>query len=161
MVPKNWLFFLSRSPTHHSFIFDLRFFYELKHKVRLSKTVCGILHFQFRFVFIKVYICVQQDAWKLWLLDVIIPFKINPIQDGHFRGYSRMEGGKFAPLTKICQLYPTVMKLGTVIPYLKKIQKIYQSRCTPLSSADISIFSPEIIKFCHIKKYRYRVHFDT
>ena len=104
MVPKNWLFFLPRSPTHHNFSFDLRFFYELKHKVRLSKTVCGILHFQFRFVFIKVYICVQQDAWKLWLLDVIIPFKINPIQDGHFRGYSRMEGGKFAPLTKICQI---------------------------------------------------------
>ena len=46
---------------------------------------------------------------------------INPIQDGHFQGCSRME----APLPKICHTYPTMMELGTVIPYLKKIQKIY------------------------------------
>ena len=64
---KNALFFLSRAPTHHSFTFNLRFLYELKHKVHLSKTVCGIFHFQFRFVFIKVYIFVQQNAWILWL----------------------------------------------------------------------------------------------
>ena len=55
--------FFSRAPTHHSFSFNLRFLYELKlHlyqlKVRLYKTVCGILHFRFRFVFIKVYILV-------------------------------------------------------------------------------------------------------
>ena len=30
----------------------------------------------------------------------------------------------------------------------------------PLSSADISFYSPEISKFCYIKKYRYRSHFD-
>ena len=30
----------------------------------------------------------------------------------------------------------------------------------PLSSADISIFLPEISKFCYIKKYRYRLDFD-
>ena len=59
---KNAFFFLSRAPTHHSFAFDLRFLYELKHKVRLSKTVCEIFHFRFRFVFIKVYIFVQQNA---------------------------------------------------------------------------------------------------
>ena len=29
-----------------------------------------------------------------------------------------------------------------------------------LSSADISIFSPEISKFCYIRKYKYRLHFD-
>ena len=28
--------------------------------------------------------------------------------------------------------YPTMMKLDTVIPYLKKIQKIFESRDTPL-----------------------------
>ena len=42
----------------------------------------------------------------------------------------------------------------------KEDPKIYQSRNT-LSSADISIFSSEISKFCYIKKYRYRLHFDT
>ena len=40
---KNVLFFLSRAPTHHSFTFNLRFLYELKHKVCLSKAVCGII----------------------------------------------------------------------------------------------------------------------
>ena len=39
-------------------------------------------------------------------------------------------GGQKAtpPIPKICQTYPTMMKLGTVIPYLKKIyEKIYES----------------------------------
>ena len=56
---------------------------------------------------------------------------INPIQDGFFRGCSRMRGQK-GPLPKICHTYPTMMKLGTVIPYPKKIQKICESRDTPL-----------------------------
>ena len=30
-----------------------------------------------------------------------------------------------------------------------------------MSSAEISIFLPEINNFCYIKKYRYRLHFDT
>ena len=37
-----------------------------------------------------------------------------------------------APLPIICHTYPTIMKLGTVIPYPKKIQKIYESRETLL-----------------------------
>ena len=57
--------FHSRAPTHHSFTFNLRFLYELKHKVHLSKTMSGIFHFRFRFVFIKVYIFVPQNAWTL------------------------------------------------------------------------------------------------
>ena len=64
---KNSLLFLLRAPTHHSFTFNLRFLYELKYKVRLSKTVCGIFYFRFRFVFIKVYIFAQQNAWTLLL----------------------------------------------------------------------------------------------
>ena len=64
---KNALLFLSRAPTHHSFTFNLRFLYELKHKVHLSEAVRGIFHFQFRFVYIKVYIFVQQNAWTLSL----------------------------------------------------------------------------------------------
>ena len=37
---------------------------------------------------------------------------------------------KVPPLLKICHTYPTMMKLGTVISYLKKIQEIYKSRDT-------------------------------
>ena len=48
--------FITVLPSH------LRFFYELKLKVLLSKTVCGIFHFRFRAAFIKVYIFVQQNA---------------------------------------------------------------------------------------------------
>ena len=58
---------------------------------------------------------------------------INPIQDGPFRGCSRIKA---------------------VIPYLKKIQKHINLVTHPLSSADISIFLLEISKFCYIKKYR-------
>ena len=62
---KNALFFLSRAPTHRSFTFNLRFMYELKHKVSVSKTICGIFYFQFRFIFIKVYIFVKQNTSTL------------------------------------------------------------------------------------------------
>ena len=53
-----------------------------------------------------------------------------PIQDGLFGGSSRMMGGGvlFGPHPKICHIYPTMMKLGTVIPYLRRIQKIHKSR---------------------------------
>ena len=62
---KNALFFFSRVPTHYSFIFNLLFLFELKHKGRSSKTVFGVFHFLFRFVFSKAYIFVQQNAWTL------------------------------------------------------------------------------------------------
>ena len=42
-----------------------------------------------------------------------------------FFGAAHGCGGAFLPpLPKICHAYPTMVKLGTVIPYLKKIQKI-------------------------------------
>ena len=75
-------FFLSRAPTHHRFTFNLRFLYELKHKVLLSKTVCGIFHFQFHFVLTKVFIFVQQNTWTFWLQNATIPFKTKIIENG-------------------------------------------------------------------------------
>ena len=36
-----------------------------------------------------------------------------------------------SPLPNIFQTYPTMIKLGTVVPYLNKIQKINESRDTP------------------------------
>ena len=41
---KNTLFILSEASIHHSFTFNLGLLYEMKLKVRLSKTVCGIFH---------------------------------------------------------------------------------------------------------------------
>ena len=89
----------------------------------------------------------------------------NSIQDGLLAWLLTDGSGKKAfPLSKICHTYPTMMKLSTVTPYPKKIQNICGSRDVsqnPLSSADISIFSPELGKICYIKKYRYRLYFDT
>ena len=45
-------------------------------------------------------------------------------------------GGQKAPLPKICHTYPTIMKFGTVIPYLKKIQKYMNYVTHTQTSAD-------------------------
>ena len=68
------------------------------------------------------------DSRKIFFDDI----KINPIQDGLFRGCSRMHGWpkRTSPLPKICHIYLAIMKLGTVIRYLKKIKKVYESRDT-------------------------------
>ena len=94
----------------------------------------------------------------------------NPIQDRPFRSCSRMkgEGGGgcknllhiiWAPLPKICHIYLTMMKLGTGIPYLKRSQNYINHVTHHLSSANISIFSPEMNHFCYIKNYRCTLHF--
>ena len=80
---KNAFFFLSWAPSHHSFTFNLRFLYQLKLKVRLSKTVGRIFHFQFCFDFIKVCIFVPQNVWTLWLENTIISFKIEITEKPH------------------------------------------------------------------------------
>ena len=49
-----------------------------------------------------------------------------------FEAVHGLGGTKKASLLKICFTYRTMMTLGTVIPYPKKIQKIYKSRDTPL-----------------------------
>ena len=62
-VTKNALSFLLRAPAHHSFNFNLLFICELKHKVHLSISVCGISHLQFRLM--KLYIFVQKKTWAI------------------------------------------------------------------------------------------------
>ena len=86
------------------------------------------------------------------MFDKVVNTPLNPIQDGLFPGCSRMWGGEgggafWFPLPKIRHTYPTMMKLGTVIPYLRKMQKCINHVTHSSSSADIRIFSPEISKF--------------
>ena len=66
------------------------------------------------------------------LIYYIFHSALKPIQDGLFRGCSRMGGQKGPTLAKICHTYPTMMKLDTIIPYLKKIQNIYNTHDAPL-----------------------------
>ena len=68
---------------------------------------------------------------------------------------TQLRVGFFGP----AHTYPTMKRLGTVISYPKKIQNIYELRDTPLISADISILSSEINKFCYIKKCRFILTF--
>ena len=52
------------------------------------------------------------------------------------------------PFPKISHTHPTMMKLGTVIPYLKMIQKVNKSRAIPLGVLErLSIFIQPIITF--------------
>ena len=75
--------------------------------------------------------CLLDRLYKLFLPYLyFFGIYFNPIQDGLFWGLFTNGGGGgfFAPSPKIRHTYPTVMKLGTVIPYLRKIQKMYKSR---------------------------------
>ena len=83
------------------------------------------------------------------------------MQNGSFGGCSRMGGGQQGHLPKTCHTYSTLKKLGTVIPYLKKVQKIIAHVTHPFSSADISMSSPKISNFCYIKKCGYGSHFKN
>ena len=85
-----------------------------------SKTLQQILHWRYCFMVVDKVHCCYCNSY------------VNPIQDGLFRGCSRMGRAFLAPLPKIPHTYPTMMKLGTVIPYLRKIQKMYKSRDTSL-----------------------------
>ena len=45
-------------------------------------------------------------------------------------GGAKIPPPKKSPLLKICHIYPARMELGTLIAYLKKIKKSYESRDT-------------------------------
>ena len=64
---------------------------------------------------------------KITLLLLLTLFRMGFLRAAH--GWGR---GFLGPLPKIRHTCPTIMKLGTVIPYLRKIQKMYKSRDTSL-----------------------------
>ena len=89
---------------------------------------------------------------------VLTPFRMGLFGDAYrFRGAKR----PLPPLPRICQTYPRMLKLGTVVSYLKKIEKYINHLAHRMSSADISISSLEINNFCYIMKYKYRLHLNT
>ena len=64
---------------------------------------------------------------KITLLLLLTLFRMGFLRAAH--GWGR---GFLGPLPKIRHTCPTIMKLGTVIPYLSKIQKMYKSHDTSL-----------------------------
>ena len=75
-------------------------------------------------------------------------------------GCSSMGGTKKAPFLKSVTHILQWWNLAQLYLTQRRSKKYMNHVTHPLSSADISIFSPEISKFCYIKKYRYRLHFD-
>ena len=113
-----------------------------------------------------IKLCFEQISGEQDLISVkfIIEkfYHINPIQDGLFRCYSRMGGGQKGPhsiksVTHILQWW----NLAQLYLSQRRSKKYMNHVTHPLSSANISIFPPEISKFYYIKKYSYRSHFDT
>ena len=80
---------------------------------------------------------------------------------GLFGAAHGWKGQKGSPLSKICHTSYNA-EIWHSYTLLKEDPKKYMNHVThPLSYADISIFLPEISKFCYIRKYKYRLHFDT
>ena len=80
-VTNNWLF-ISRAPTYHSFTSILRFLYEPKHQVRLSKSMYEI--FQFDYVsFLLKFIFYLTKSMHYLTLKRHIPFKTKIIKKSH------------------------------------------------------------------------------
>ena len=102
----------------------MRFLYELNHKVYLSETVYGIFHFRFRFVFIEVYIIVQQNACILWLQIVVIPFKIKVIEKPNTQICS--QASDFEVATKIFKVQWYLRELE--LPKTDLVTKFFKSR---------------------------------
>ena len=65
------------------------------------------------------------------------------------------------PLCKIHHTYPTMMKLGTVIPYLRKIQKMYKSHDTSLEFCWHQHFFTRNQQILLHQEITHRLDFDT
>ena len=65
------------------------------------------------------------------------------------------EAKKKKTLPKMCHTYPIMMKLGTLIPYLKKFQKPYKSHDVQLEFCCRQHFLPKISQFCYIMLYQF------
>ena len=69
------------------------------------------------------------------LIHFYVIYLLKPYSGWAFSGLLTDEGrgqGKKTPHPKICHTNLTMMKLGTVIPYLKKVQKTYESHDTSI-----------------------------
>ena len=124
-------------------------------------------------IILSLFICTNVKSTQCSLFDLLFVLEfwkgegelsqITLFRVGLFGGCSWTGGGgmqKDSSLLKICHTYPTMKKFGTVMLYLRKIQKYINQVTHSLISTDVSIYLLEISNFCYIKKYRYRLHFD-
>ena len=85
------------------------------------------------------------------MICIFFPFQsFSAIQNEPCWGCSLIELQK-APFPKIFHTYRTIMKLFTVVPYLKKIQNYMDGVTYSMNSAEISIFEPKKTNFFYMK----------
>ena len=115
------------------------------------RDILNFFPFQSFFFFLIAFILDKQErvvgllttcASSQWLLSISFSVRLLYCTDSiaKYKWYPEVVsrrgrgggGGKKAPLSKLFQTYPTMMKLGTFISYLKKIQKAYESHGTYL-----------------------------
>ena len=97
-----------------------------------------------------------QELWRETVKPAFIP-----IQDGLFPGCSWMGWWKRPPSIKSVTHILQWWNLAELYLSQRRFKKYMNHVTNSLRSADISIFSPEISKFCYIKKFKYTLHFDT
>ena len=100
-------------------------------------------------------ICRKLRIWSHLLKKSLTLFRMG------FFGAARRWGGakKATPLENLSRIsYNDETSHSYTLP--KEVPKTIWITRQTLCSADISIFLPEISKFCHIKKYKYRFHLD-
>ena len=108
--------------------------------------------------FLKIFFLVFVNSSQALCIR---PPYFNPIQDGLF-GAAHGWGRQKIPLPKISDTM-NILQWSNLewLYFTQRRSKIYVNHVTHLlSSACIIIFLLEISKFCYIKKYRYRLHFE-
>ena len=101
----------------------------------VNKNEWSKIHFCWYFGPFPETIFIIKNVYALFTMlvnktvSVLTLFRMGVFRAAHGWGEGG-KGGRPPPFLKYVT-YPTMMKLGTVIPYLKKIQKIYESHDTP------------------------------
>ena len=110
----------------------------------------------FTVLIITLAICFISE--QLWVKFLLTLFRV-----GIFKAVQGWGGGggKKVYLPIIYHTYPAMMNLAELYFTQRRTKKYMNQVTHHFSSADISIFSPKITKFCCIKKRRYRLSFDT
>ena len=145
----------------HYFIHFLLIFKIVKNLQCIPEPVAGDIVGTFKNLYL-IHFKNRYQRFNYYFNDIDIAFGALPFS---YSVLTLLKMGLFglqkAPLPKICHTYSTMIKVGTGIPCLEKIQKSFKSYDTPhLSSADTSIF-PGMRNFCYFKKYRDGFHFNT
>ena len=100
---------------------------------------------------------VQNDNWVALGLPILTLFRMGFFGAAHGWGEPKSHPPSLISVTHILQWWNLAQLYLTQTRSKKYMNHVRH----PLNSADICIFSPEISKFCYIKKYRYRLYFDA